>query len=86
MLLHFILDGRNSMKEIKTSMTYEPEADVLSWKVADGDIDHAQEFGDFVVHFSSNHVPVLIEVLQAKNFLKRSAVLVEENEKESNAA
>jgi len=52
------------------TITYEPEADVLSWEVSDKPIDHAREVGNIVVHFDHKDNPVLLEVLEAKGFQK----------------
>ena len=60
----------NKRKAIKVS--YEPEADILSWEVNPGAIAYAEEAGNMVVHFSKKHVPVFVEVLQARQFLFRS--------------
>ena len=35
-------------------------------------IDYATEAGNFVIHFSKKNVPILVEVLEASNFIKRS--------------
>lgn len=52
----------------KITVSYEPEADVLMWELNNGVIDHAEEAGNMVVHFSKSHVPVLVELLDAKQF------------------
>ena len=52
---------------------YDPEADVLSWELSRrGKIDHAKEVGNIVVHFTKKQLPVLIEVLQASNLIRKS--------------
>jgi len=62
------------MKKTKTKITYDPDADVLSMEVSGKTkIDHATEAGDFIVHFSKKNEPVLVEVLNGSNFLKRSS-------------
>lgn len=57
-------------------MNYEPEADVLSWEITDEPIDYAKEIGEVVVHFTKKHTPVLIEILEAKKFLRHSQQLI----------
>ncbi len=64
------------MKKNKNKISYEPEADVLSWEISNKDIDSAKEIGNIVVHFSKNNTPVLIEILQASKFLKTAKKLV----------
>jgi len=56
----------------KTKMSYEPEADVLRIEISKKPIDYAKEMGDIVVHFSSQGLPVYLEVLEAKKFLLKS--------------
>lgn len=60
----------------KTNVSYEPETDVLSWEVSREPIDYAQEAGNMVVHFSKNHVPVFIELLEASKFFTKTEKLV----------
>ena len=57
------------MKSDKLKIKYEPEADVLSWEINNKPIDYAKEAGNFVVHFSADNVPVMVEILNARNFL-----------------
>lgn len=59
------------MKKAAT-IKYEPQADVLSFEVSDAPIEYASEVGDVVVHFSKDGKPVLIEVLEAKEFVKKA--------------
>ena len=58
-------------------ISYEPEADVLSWAINSDPIDYATEMGNVVVHFSKKNIPVLIEMLEAKKFLRATGGLVE---------
>lgn len=53
-------------------ISYEKEADVLRVELSRSSIDHAEEFGPFVVHFSKKKVPVYVELLDASHFLKES--------------
>lgn len=61
----------------KAKISYEPEADVLMWEIADSPIAHAKEIGNIVVHFTKNNVPVLIEILEAGKFLAKTKHVVE---------
>ena len=61
----------------KAKISYEPEADVLMWEIANKPIDYAKEIGNVVVHFTKNNIPVLIEVLEASKFLARTKSLIE---------
>lgn len=61
----------------KAKISYEPEADILLWEIADKPIDYAKEIGNIVVHFTKNNVPVLIEILEASKFLAKTKNVVE---------
>jgi uncharacterized protein YuzE len=52
-------------------MFYDPEANVLSWEVGRGKINHVREFGNFLIHLSSAGKPILIEILEASNFISQ---------------
>lgn len=67
------------MKNQQEKISYEPEADVLTWEVSNKAIDHAREIGNVVVHFNKNDNPVLIEILDASKFLDKAKKLVFKN-------
>lgn len=48
---------------------YSPDVDALTIELSDKPIDYAEESGQVIVHFSQSGEPVLIEILDAKNFL-----------------
>ncbi len=50
-------------------MNYDPEANIISWEVAKGEISHAREFGNFIIHMSEAGKPLLIEILDASKFI-----------------
>ncbi len=58
----------------KTSkISYDSDADVLALAGAvKGRIDHARELGNFVVHFTKDDRPILIEVLEASKIFAHS--------------
>ena len=60
----------------KYKINYESEADVISWEVSARPIDYAEEAGNFVVHYSKEHTPVLIEILEASRFLNQSMKII----------
>ncbi len=45
---------------------------MLSWEISGAPIDYATEVGNMIVHFTKDNTPVLIEVLNAKNFMQRA--------------
>lgn len=51
---------------------YYEDADLISWKVSRKPFEYATRSGDFVVHYSKNDEPVLIEILNASKFLKEA--------------
>ena len=52
-------------------MKYDAEANIMSWEIAEGKIDHAKEFGNFIIHLSKSGKPILIEILDASKFKKQ---------------
>ncbi|MEK7473140.1 MAG: DUF2283 domain-containing protein [Patescibacteria group bacterium] len=63
------------MKRTKNTgpkVSYEPEADVLTWELSKKNIHSASEMGNVVIHFTKDDVPVLIEFLEASKFLSRA--------------
>lgn len=62
----------------KVKIKYDTDADVLSWELSKKTkIDYASEVGNIVVHFTKNHIPVLIEVLEASKLIRQSKRTVE---------
>ena len=49
---------------------YDPEADILAVELSKTPFDYAEEYGDFIVHFSKQGRPVYVEILNAKKFLQ----------------
>ncbi len=61
------------MKKI-AKVSYDPNADVLALAgVVKGRIDHANELGNFIVHFTKDDRPLLIEVLEASKVFGNSS-------------
>jgi uncharacterized protein YuzE len=52
-------------------MLYDPEANILSWELTQGPINHVREIGNFIIHVSGSGKPVLIEVLDASKFISQ---------------
>jgi uncharacterized protein YuzE len=48
---------------------YDREDDVLMIKVSDEPIDYAEQAGSIIVHFAKEGKPVLLEILEAIEFL-----------------
>ncbi len=52
---------------------YDRDVDILTVETSSDAIDHAEEMGNFIVHFSPAGRPVLLEILDASDFLTRAA-------------
>ena len=52
-----------------TKMDYSPDVDALLIEFSDKNIDYAEDMGQFIVHFSKNGASVLLQILDAKDFL-----------------
>jgi uncharacterized protein YuzE len=50
---------------------YDREDDILTLELSGEKIDHAEEVEDRIVHFSAEDRPVLLEILDASDFLAR---------------
>ena len=48
---------------------YSKDVDALLVELSDKPIDYAEESGQIIVHFSKDDEPVLLEILDAKDFL-----------------
>ena len=52
---------------------YYKEDDILVFQLSPASYDYAEMEGDFIVHFTKDEKPVRIEVLNARNFLKKES-------------
>ena len=50
-------------------ISYSREDDIVTMETAEGNIDHAEEMGPLIVHFTKEGKPVLVEILDASEFL-----------------
>ncbi|MCD6100436.1 MAG: DUF2283 domain-containing protein [Candidatus Marinimicrobia bacterium] len=65
------------MRKIK----YSKDVDAFLIEISDKPIDYAEEEGQIIVHFTKKGEPVLLEILNAKEFLLSSlSSLLEERE------
>jgi hypothetical protein len=48
---------------------YNRKEDILVLEVSKGSIDHAEESGPIIAHFSADDKLVLLEILEASDFL-----------------
>ena len=69
------------MQKNSFQMSYDQDADVLSWELSQGgEIDYASEMGDVIVHFTKENKPVYLEVLNASKFLRKSREVAKQAE------
>jgi len=54
-------------------ISYNRNDDVLIYEIGDGTIDHAEEMGPIIVHFDEKGKPLLLEILDASEFLTETA-------------
>jgi uncharacterized protein YuzE len=48
---------------------YDREEDIVTFDVSSENIDYAEEIGPIIVHFSKQGRPVLLEILDASEFI-----------------
>ncbi|HED36931.1 MAG TPA: DUF2283 domain-containing protein [Ignavibacteria bacterium] len=48
---------------------YDRGVDILMLELSDGKIDYAEEAGPMIIHFTKDNKPVLIEILDASEFI-----------------
>jgi uncharacterized protein YuzE len=48
---------------------YDREEDIVTFDVSSENIDYAEEIGPIIVHFSKHGKPVLLEILDASEFI-----------------
>jgi uncharacterized protein YuzE len=51
---------------------YSKDADAILVELSDKPIDYAEESGQIIIHFSKEGEPVLLEILDAREFLLNS--------------
>ncbi len=50
-------------------ISYNREQDILIYEISDESIDYALEVGPIIVHFTKEGKPVLLEILDASEFI-----------------
>ena len=51
---------------------YSPDADILMVRLGEGALDYAEEREGIIVHFSKDGSPVLLEILDATEFVEQA--------------
>jgi len=58
-------------KKLKnTRVKYETSDDILNIWISKRPVDYAEQYGDFIIHFSKSKKPVYIEILNYSGMLK----------------
>jgi uncharacterized protein YuzE len=60
-------------------MIYDSEAIILSLELTRGQITHAREFGNLIIHLSRAGKPILVEILDASSLTGDFAKLDKKN-------
>jgi len=63
-------------------ISYNRKQDIILLEAAKGKIDYAEEIGQVIVHFSKDNKPVLLEILDASEFLSAVTKVGMTSEKE----
>ena len=50
---------------------YNREEDILTLELSEAPIDHAEEAGPLIVHFTADDKLVVLEILEASDFLSK---------------
>ncbi|CAD6493621.1 MAG: hypothetical protein FFODKBPE_00530 [Candidatus Argoarchaeum ethanivorans] len=53
-------------------ISYNREDDILVYEVGEGKIDYAEEMGPIIVHFDKKGKPLLLEILDASEFITQT--------------
>lgn len=61
---------------------YEKDDDVMMVELSNDKIDYAEQTGDLIVHFSPKRKAVLLEILDASNFLQKAVKSIPEKLKQ----
>ena len=59
-----------------SKIRYSEDIDALLVELSAEPVDHAEEAGPFIIHFSKKGTPVLLEILDAKEFVLGSLTSV----------
>lgn len=65
-------------------MKYDSAEDIMMVELSSDPIDFAEEMGPVIVHFTENNKPVLLEILDASEFISlavKSAIIRRKDER-----
>jgi uncharacterized protein YuzE len=53
-------------------LSYNRKDDILTYELTTGNVDHAEEFGPMIFHLDKKGKPIILEILDASEFLSAS--------------
>ena len=62
-------------------LSYDREKDILTVETSEGSIDHAEEIGPIILHLTKENKPILLEILDASEFLSEVSKVTMRSEK-----
>ncbi len=62
-------------------LSYDREKDILTIETSEEPIDHAEEIGPIILHLTKDNKPVLLEILDASEFLSEVSKVTMRSEK-----
>ena len=51
------------------NISYDRETDIMMLELSKAKIDHAEQAGSIIIHFSKKDKPVMLEILDASEFI-----------------
>lgn len=64
-------------------ISYDKENDILMYEITAETIDYAEEVGPIIVHFTKDGKPVLIEILDASEFIAETTEVIMKSKNEN---
>ncbi len=64
-------------------LRYDKEDDILMVWLANKKVDYAQQSKNLIMHFSKDNKPVLMEILEASEFLKQTSQVLPQKVRQS---
>ena len=62
-------------------LSYDREKDILTVETSEDFIDHSEEIGPIILHLTKDNKPVLLEILDASEFLSEVSKVTMRSEK-----
>lgn len=63
-------------------ISYDRKSDIMMLEISAEPIDHAEEIGPIIVHFTKEKKPVLLEILDASEFLTQATRITLKSQRE----